>query len=519
MSTELLSTLLAANIAASAAIVLVMLIRKPVRQMIGARLSYWLWLIPVLAGLATLLPARDAGTVPSPAAPIQPIAEATVQFATAWTAPQAASPAQAGFDLALLIACLWAGGVFCSLALMLLQQQRTLRALKLTPGNPKAANNFGPAVVGVLKPLLVVPADFEQRFSPSERALVLAHEDVHLAAGHTRINAVLVVLTSLNWFNPLVHLAAKLARDDQELACDATVLERFPRQRGVYAEALLKTQISATPLPLGCTWPSRSSSFFKERLTMLANKTPSRARRMAGAGFVALALLGAGFAAWAQKPPVPAFTGAKVNVDKDGGITWEGKAVDLDALKAQVKTQATSPAPNMQISADPATPYSKVGKVFQEGQKGGIAAFKFMPSGVVVNTPRPPPPGMPAPGTRPPPPPPTVSEMAVIEKAKPDPNATPKPKAPAVPMPYPIPEPVRVFIDFDGGIYFVVREGDAKRTTIPELEKAFKEQASAKIPPEVHIEPHRLADYAAVEQVIALADKSGLHLIGVIGGI
>ncbi len=64
-------------------------------------------------------------------------------------------------------------------------------------------------MVGVLKPLLVVPADFEQRFSPSGTGSRAAHEDVHLAAGHTRINAVLVVLTSINWFNPLVHLAAK----------------------------------------------------------------------------------------------------------------------------------------------------------------------------------------------------------------------------------------------------------------------------------------------------------------------
>ena len=158
MSSDILSSLVAANIAAGIAILIVILIRKPARQMIGARMAYWLWLVPVLAGLATLLPARDAGTVPAPAAPIQPIAEATVEFATAWTAPQAASPAQAGFDLALLIAIIWAGGAVVFLGAMLLQQRRTLRALRL------AASSFGPAVVGVLKPLLVVPADFEQRF-------------------------------------------------------------------------------------------------------------------------------------------------------------------------------------------------------------------------------------------------------------------------------------------------------------------------------------------------------------------
>jgi beta-lactamase regulating signal transducer with metallopeptidase domain/biopolymer transport protein ExbD len=514
MGAEILSGLLAANIAASAAILVVILIRKQVRQAIGARLAYWLWLIPVLAGLATLLPARDAGTVPAPAAPIQPIAEATVEFATAWTAPQIA-PVRPGFDLALLIAVIWAAGVLAFLALMLLQQQRALRTIRPVPGETKSGGDFGPAVVGVLKPLLVVPADFERRFSPSEQNLVLEHERVHLEAGHTRINAVLALLTSLNWFNPLVHLAAKLSRDDQELACDATVLDRFPRERGAYAEALLKTQISAQPLPLGCTWPSRSSAFFKERMVMLANKTPSRARRMAGAGFVALALLGAGFAAWAQKPPVPAFAGAKVNVNKDGAVAWEGKAVDPAALAAQVKTQVASTAPNIQLSADGATPYNKVGQVIMAAQKGGVMAIKFMPSGTVVNTPQPPPPGLPPPGAAPPPPPPPVSELAVIERAKPDPQGTPKSTAPAVnPPPYPFPDPLRVFVDFDNKLYL-----DGKVVDIAALEKAFKENAALKVTPEVHIEPHKLSTYASVEQVLAIADKSGLRKIGVLGGI
>src|SRR5689334_16168750 len=104
MSAGILSSLLAANIAASAAILVVILIRRHVRQMIGARLSYWLWLIPVLAGLATLLPARDAGAVPAPAAPSQPIADATVEFATAWTGPQQGGPvALASMDFALIL--------------------------------------------------------------------------------------------------------------------------------------------------------------------------------------------------------------------------------------------------------------------------------------------------------------------------------------------------------------------------------------------------------------------------------
>jgi beta-lactamase regulating signal transducer with metallopeptidase domain len=518
MSADILSTLLAANIAASAAILLVVLIRKTARRMMGAELAYWLWAVPVLAGLATLLPARDARTIPGPAAPLQPIADATVDFATSWTAPSDAVPARAAFDVASLLMAIWAAGVLGFLGLMVLQQWRTLRILNLAPGETpqRAASNFGPAVVGVLKPFLVVPADFEQRFSPSEQDLVLAHERVHLAAGHTRINAVLVVLTSLNWFNPLAYWAAKLARDDQELACDAAVLERFPRERGAYAEALLKTQISAAPLPLGCTWPSRSSRFLKERMTMLADKTPGRARRIAGAGFIAIALLGAGLAAWAQKPPVPAFAGAKVNVDKDGRVLWEGKVLDPAALAVQAKTQAASSTPNVQLSADAATPYNKVGKVIAAAQRAGVKAIKVMPSGVVLNTPMPPPPGSSVP-------PPPVPSLAIIEPVRPAPGdrvlSVIKPKEKPAPAPQgaqPIvvfPDPVRVFVDFDGTLFW-----GGTAIDMPTLESKFKESAAQKIPPEVHIEPHRQAAYGRVEQVIAAANQAGLKLIGVIGG-
>ena len=253
---------------------------------------------------------------------------------------------------------------------------------------------------------------------------------------------------------------------------------------------------------------------------MLANKTPSRARRLAGAGFVAVALLGAGFAAWAQKPPVPVFAGAKVTVDKEGAVAWEGKALDADALKAQLKTQVASTAPNIQLSADGSTPYSKVGQVIRSAHIAGVKAIKFMPSGTVLNTPQPPGPGNPPTNVALPPPP---AQLMVIEKPKPDPNAAPKPatpKPPPVPLPPgvkswdEIPDPLRVFVDYDNAVYL-----DGKVVDLATLEKAFKENAALKIAPEVHIEPHKQATYASVEQVMALADKAGLKKLGVIGGI
>ena len=63
------------------------------------------------------------------------------------------------------------------------------------------------------------------------------------------MNAVVALIQCLCWFNPLVHLAARWIRFDQELACDAAVIAERPGLRRPYAEALLKTQVMAAIPP------------------------------------------------------------------------------------------------------------------------------------------------------------------------------------------------------------------------------------------------------------------------------
>ena len=118
-----------------------------------------------------------------------------------------------------------------------------------------------------------------------------------------RINALAALLRCLCWFNPLVHIAAHLMRIDQELACDAAVVERHPRAKAVYATALLKAQLASRPLPLGCYWPAGTEHPLTERVEMLKQAAPTRMRRVAGASALVLLSIGAGLSAWAAMPP------------------------------------------------------------------------------------------------------------------------------------------------------------------------------------------------------------------------
>jgi beta-lactamase regulating signal transducer with metallopeptidase domain len=304
---DILALLLAANIAGSVGILLVIALRPAARQWIGARAAYGLWLIPLVAALAAMLPARSADVIPVASAPIRPVAFTMIDAAGEWAAPiGATATGPVAFDPALLLVLVWLTGMIAVLVVTLVRQHRSMAAFGAMTREGdilRAGSAAGPAVVGLIRPRIVTPADFEARFSERERELVLTHERAHLRAGDTRINAVLALLTCLNWFNPLAHIAARLARVDQELACDAAVVERYPGERRIYAEALLKTQLTPASLPLGCTWPPQTYNLLRERVTMLANRTPARATRLAGAILIAAAGLGAGLAAWAAQPP------------------------------------------------------------------------------------------------------------------------------------------------------------------------------------------------------------------------
>jgi beta-lactamase regulating signal transducer with metallopeptidase domain len=296
----ILMGLVKANLAAGAVILPVLGLRGLVRPRFGALAAYLLWLAPLAAGLAVL--------APHPAARV--LAPMVSSAATAVEAFAATAPASlAGPDWASLAFALWVAGALAAGAVLAWRQAAFLSAMgRLEPyaGVFRAEHaGVGPAVVGVLRPRIVAPADFETRFEPGERALILAHEGVHLRRGDAAVNAVACAVQCLCWFNPLAHLAARALRIDQELACDATVIGRFPEARRTYAELLLKTQLAAQPLPLGCHWPAGAAHPLKARIAMLKSPLPQRDMRAMGVVVVAGLTLGAGGLAWASSPSAP----------------------------------------------------------------------------------------------------------------------------------------------------------------------------------------------------------------------
>jgi len=271
MTSEVLAALLRANLVLAIGVMAVLALRIPARRIFGPEVAYGLWAAPPLAALACLLPAQVADDAPQ----VHALAAAVAN----WSAP------------ALAICAI---GTLFALAGMIHAQARFMADVRRGRG--------GPAVVGVVSPRLVMPAD-DGTYTPEERALIRAHEREHVHRCDPRAGALAAALQALCWFNPLVHLGAHLMRLDQELACDAAVLRRRPQDRALYAKTLLKTQLATQPLPFGCYWPAAGLHPLEVRVGQLC--VARRYDAHIGGALVATAVVSAVIAAWHLQPPAP----------------------------------------------------------------------------------------------------------------------------------------------------------------------------------------------------------------------
>ena len=245
-SVALATALVNANLAGAVAIAVVAAAHPITRRRLGPETACSLWTVPLLAALAFAV-TRHA------------------EIASGHRAPMfVASP---HLDLALAI---WAFGAIAMAASFAWAQGRFMAEVR--------AGRGGPAVVGLISPRIILPA---HGYTPEERELIRAHEREHVSRKDPRAAALVAVFQCLCWFNPMVHLAARLLRLDQELSCDAAVIRSRPTARSLYARTLLKTQLAATPLPFGCYFGAHP---LEVRVEMLKRRPGKRSTRPTSAG-------------------------------------------------------------------------------------------------------------------------------------------------------------------------------------------------------------------------------------------
>lgn len=280
-------------------LLLILLLGHPLLlKQLGARTLYALWLSVPLLFVATTL----AVLLPLPA--VQ--AEIMIVKATAQQMQQ--------LQLQLLqhdwLLWLWALGVLVVVAIIGVTHWSLQRLLR--QAQPVVADDqhlatvpcyqserlAGPHISGILRPQVLLPSDFFHRFTLQQQQLILRHELAHWQRGDLHWNYLALALLAVCWFNPLIWLAYRRYRQDQELACDALVLKNAsPQERIAYGYALVSNLQQAANGWQPLTYHYGDKQMIKQRLMQLQqNKGFSKTVVLGGLALVVASGL------WLQQP-------------------------------------------------------------------------------------------------------------------------------------------------------------------------------------------------------------------------
>ena len=320
--------------AVSVLILVVLMLRRPAARQFGAGVAYLLWAIPVarffLPPLPTPVSLLDFGfaglqthsertieTVRSEGVAITTDAHRQTIEPVAYPEP-AATPDLASWThdllpvaLTALIAAWIAGAVFLAVRNLWAHHQfmQTVdreampvsapmadlvirlakeAGLRRPPRIVASLISRGPFVTGLFRPVVVMPAWFEDDYTPAEARAALAHELMHVRRGDLWALQVSELFVAAMWFNPLAYIARNAFRTDQEAACDADVLARCQTSPHAYGSTLVKAARLHLPEPALATGRLPLTHALKERLTRMTYPAPSSRRRMIGFGAACL---------------------------------------------------------------------------------------------------------------------------------------------------------------------------------------------------------------------------------------
>lgn len=246
-----------------------LLLKKLLRGHLSPTWQYALWLILLVKLVLPMgpaspysaynaLPAGFQQTAPSVAEPTQ---------MGVWTVISAIGPSTSGniapFSWHRLAAVVWLAGALLVLlfwAVQYIKMQRILRrqgrpapdawqtllarcqaeaGVKQTVSVIVQPLFASPALSGLVRKRLLLPAN-AQTLSENELRYVFLHELYHLRHGDLWVNALLLLLQAMHWFDPVLWICFAQVRRDMELACDAAVIRHLSEaERLAYGRALL----------------------------------------------------------------------------------------------------------------------------------------------------------------------------------------------------------------------------------------------------------------------------------------
>jgi parallel beta-helix repeat protein len=160
---------------------------------------------------------------------------------------------------------------------VLLAETVKMLGLRKSPEIALSRHISSPAVFGVFKPVLVLPADTVHYLSRMHTGHILLHELAHIKRGDLLVNTFYMLLQIVYWFNPLLWLLRRKLQHLRELCCDATVARMLRDETADYRDTIVEVTQRFLTKPVGAgiglLGMTESSSRLLVRLKWLEKKT------------------------------------------------------------------------------------------------------------------------------------------------------------------------------------------------------------------------------------------------------
>jgi len=253
----------------------------------SAAVRYGLWFaasLKFLLPFSLLLALGDFLFHQTPAASVAPVFHRIASVAQSFPEPRVTvlMPATPQFHLTEIFLAAWMCGFVVLSTVWLIRWTRLnsivrdARLVSNAASLPVKAStaSLEPGLVGIWRPVLIVPEDILARLTLREMQTIEAHERSHLNRRDNLTAAIHMLIQNLFWFHPLTWwLGARLV-DERERACDEAVLHAGSDPQ-TYAGSILKVCALYTQSQLLCA-AGVSGADLKQRIETIMTNTPAR---------------------------------------------------------------------------------------------------------------------------------------------------------------------------------------------------------------------------------------------------
>lgn len=309
-----------------------------------ARVRYWLWkaaslkfLVP-FSWLVALGAQFEWRTAPAIAQPAATFVIEEILAPPVLTAATSAPTTQPTTVWPWVLASLWAAGLFVVLFWWWRHWRPVRTALRharrIELGSEynvtdlavmSSPSTLEPGVVGVWRPVLLLPEGLADRLTSAQLNAIIAHERCHIRCHDNLAAAVHMVVEALFWFHPLVWWIERRLIDERERACDEAVLHAGSDPAD-YAEAVLTVCRFTVRVPLACVTGVTGSDLRARIESIVRSELGARlslSRRVAVA-LVAAVLIGVPIVAGVVRAEVPLIA---IGQEADARVVFEAAAI------------------------------------------------------------------------------------------------------------------------------------------------------------------------------------------------